>query len=263
MLSIHPACALWPRPSDEVVREIAEDIKARGLDNPIWLFEGAILDGKTRYEACEMVGVTPRFETYTGNDPVEFVVSQNAKRRHMSQGAMGLIIADLAKLRRGGDRGNQYTGGKVVATTLANKNQTMTNLAEIAGLSRDTLIDCKTLHKKAEPNVIEMVRANQVGIQSAASFAKNTPRTEQRIATPEIVRKSGYKFRNGSRTKKNEESTITIPLKDMIDKFLPLIKRVKEQSKRHTGTVSLTELGFIAHELKQLADSWMKGESET
>ena len=51
---------------------------------------------------------------------------------------------------------------------------------------------------------------------------------------------------------------ITIPYEDVIEKLRPLVKRVKEQSKRHAATVSFTELSIIAHELGELADAWMK-----
>ena len=40
---IHPACAMWPHPSNDEVMKWAEDFKVNGLLNPIWLMpDGAI-----------------------------------------------------------------------------------------------------------------------------------------------------------------------------------------------------------------------------
>jgi hypothetical protein len=63
--------------------------------------------------------------------------------------------------------------------------------------------------------------------------------------------------------KLKEQQMITIPYADVTDKFHPLVKRVKEQSKRHAATVSFVELSVIAHELKQLADAWTENGSES
>ena len=53
----HPACTIFPPlPADEL-RELADDIAANGLRNPIVLFQGKILDGRNRYVSCEMAGV--------------------------------------------------------------------------------------------------------------------------------------------------------------------------------------------------------------
>jgi ParB/Sulfiredoxin domain len=181
---IHPACAAWPRPPDDKVREIADSIKAEGLHNPIWLFEGAILDGKTRYEACQMAGVEPIFQTYAGSDPEKFTVSQNAARRHLSPGALALIVAELHKVKNGGDRGNQYTGGREVITPLPHEHEanTLADLADEAGLDRSMVVGAKSLLQHAEPNVLALVRNKQVGVRAAAGFALETPREEQRKA---------------------------------------------------------------------------------
>jgi hypothetical protein len=111
-----------------------------------------------------------------------------------------------------------------------------------------------------------MVKSEQVGIETAACYVRHTPKDKQAKASVHEVKSIGHKIKNGQiklPPSKPQQTMITIPQSDVIEKLYPLIKRVKEQSKRHPGTVSLTELGFIAHELKQLADAWVKDGSES
>src|SRR5215471_5567565 len=70
-------------PSAEL-RELAKDIKANGLQVPIVLYEGKILDGRHRYHACVTEGIEPVFVDFEGDDPFDFVLSMNLHRRHLS-----------------------------------------------------------------------------------------------------------------------------------------------------------------------------------
>jgi ParB-like chromosome segregation protein Spo0J len=83
---VHPAANLFPLLGETELAELAEDIAANGLKNAVVRdCEGRILDGRNRYAACIKAGVEPRFETYEGDDPVDFVVSLNVKRRHLTK----------------------------------------------------------------------------------------------------------------------------------------------------------------------------------
>lgn len=248
---IHPACALWPRPSEDEIWALAEDIKARGLINPLWLFDGSILDGKVRYEACQIAGIEPRFETYTGDDPVNFTISQNKIRRHQELAALTLIVAGLCKLP-------SHRPKLTCLNRQVNQEARTDYLAKEAGVGRSNLVAAKAILKYAEPNILEMVRSEKVGIQSAATFVRNTSRDVQRKASVDQIKRS----RDHQGRKAEPKITIAIPHEDVIGKFRPLIKRVKEQSKRHAATVSFVELSVIAHELEELADAWTENETE-
>jgi ParB-like chromosome segregation protein Spo0J len=49
--SPHPLSEIFPRMNAEELDRLAEDIKANGLKEAIWLFEDKILDGNNRYGA--------------------------------------------------------------------------------------------------------------------------------------------------------------------------------------------------------------------
>jgi len=81
----------------ERLRELADDIRERGLIEPIDLYAGEILDGRNRHAACEMVGAEPRFrEVSSSVDPWLYVWSKNGQRRDLAAAQRYLIWAKLA-----------------------------------------------------------------------------------------------------------------------------------------------------------------------
>jgi len=83
----HELSALFPEVEEEVLANLADDIRKNGLLEPIWLYNDQVLDGWNRYQACLRAKVNPVFEEFTGNDSdaLIFVVSKNIYRRHLKQ----------------------------------------------------------------------------------------------------------------------------------------------------------------------------------
>ena len=68
----HPACLAFPLLANAELRELAEDIKLRGVLQPVVVYRGQVLDGRNRLAACEMAGVAPHFTEWQGGSPVKF-----------------------------------------------------------------------------------------------------------------------------------------------------------------------------------------------
>ena len=107
-MPFHPLAELFPLPSEDELRAMADDIAAHGLREPIVTLEGRILDGRCRYLACKMAAVEPQFENYAGNDPIAYVYSRNIARRHLTKPQCEILAARLAELRVGS---NQHSAG--------------------------------------------------------------------------------------------------------------------------------------------------------
>jgi hypothetical protein len=58
-LKFHPFAELFPLLEGTELEALARDIKEHGQDEPILTYQGMILDGRNRWRACELVGVSP------------------------------------------------------------------------------------------------------------------------------------------------------------------------------------------------------------
>src|SRR5262245_66116447 len=68
-LEFHPLADLFPLMSAAEADELLVDLKKdHGLRDDIVLYEGKILDGRNRYLGCKALGITPRFEEFTGTE---------------------------------------------------------------------------------------------------------------------------------------------------------------------------------------------------
>ena len=55
--------------------------------------------GRNRLAACNLAGVTPTFDYYTGEDPVGYVLFLNNQRRHMTKGQLAMVVVEAQSLR--------------------------------------------------------------------------------------------------------------------------------------------------------------------
>jgi len=89
-------------PAHDVAR-LSADIKENGLREPIHVFNDAIIDGRNRYNACEMAGVRPEFLDYQGDEAglVRFSISLNLHRRHLNESQRAMVANTIANLEQG------------------------------------------------------------------------------------------------------------------------------------------------------------------
>lgn len=100
-LEPHPLSEMFPPMPEMELAALAEDICEHGLHDPIVLYEGKILDGRHRYQACRSTGVPIRTRNYEGADPVGFVWSANFHRRQLDREGRRAAIAAYDKLNPG------------------------------------------------------------------------------------------------------------------------------------------------------------------
>lgn len=98
-MEAHPDAAIFPMMSADELADLAEDIKVNGQRFPIVIAKyedrEVIIDGRNRYEACEIAGVEPKFQQLNGHDPKAFILSANINRRHMNAGQRAMAVAML------------------------------------------------------------------------------------------------------------------------------------------------------------------------
>lgn len=101
MLSPHPLAELFPAMADEAFDQLVADIRANGLREAIILHEGMILDGRNRHRACTVIGIEPITRVWDERgSPLDFVVSKNLHRRHLSDQQRAMVAAKIATMKR-------------------------------------------------------------------------------------------------------------------------------------------------------------------
>jgi hypothetical protein len=103
-IEFHDIASVFPMMKEKDLANLASDIKKNGLQNKIILYENKILDGRNRYKACLMAGVTPKLEEYKGDNPVEYNISVNLQRRHLTKSMKAVSASRKANMSHGGDR---------------------------------------------------------------------------------------------------------------------------------------------------------------
>ena len=98
----HEASRIYPMLSDDLLQELAADIRENGLLEPILIdVDDRIIDGRNRYAACKIAEVEPVFEVHTDADSiVSVVLSLNHKRRHLNKGQLAACAAKAEELMK-------------------------------------------------------------------------------------------------------------------------------------------------------------------
>ena len=126
-LAIHPIALLLPPMNEAEYKEFKDDILGNGLHNPIILYQDKVLDGRNRYLACKELEIDVWAREWEGgSDPIEYVISQNIHRRHLTAGQRSIVAAkamnfhiEAARERQrvaGGDRKSEEYKKTLVAS---------------------------------------------------------------------------------------------------------------------------------------------------
>lgn len=165
----HPLSAAFPDMPEDDFASLVADVRANGLREHGWLYEGMILDGWHRYQACEEAGVKFRYEEFKGSDPVAFVKSRNLERRHLTASQKAAAIVACHEWRpRGGD---QRAPGALRSPTAA-------DMAKEAQVSERTIKQAKLAH---EAGLGEAVRDGALSVKAAAQIAKGRDPEVRRV----------------------------------------------------------------------------------
>ena len=94
----HPYADIFPMIDGDELEQFKADIAANGLQEPIVLYDGMVLDGRNRLAACIATNTEPHFRDYAGNKPLKFVLSTNLSRRHLTSSQRAVIALDVERV---------------------------------------------------------------------------------------------------------------------------------------------------------------------
>lgn len=176
MYQIHPIAQIFPRMPGEEFVALKKDIRENGLIEPIWIYEGMVLDGRHRYYACQETGSDLKVREYEGDDPAGFTISLNLKRRHLNSGQRAMIAAELANMTVGGDRVSEHSAN------LQNGAVSQSSAAELLQVSPRSVATAAKVEREAPPEVAQAVKAGAMSLNLAAQVAELPAEAQQTVA---------------------------------------------------------------------------------
>jgi hypothetical protein len=185
-IPFHPYAELFPPMTPAEFYGLCADIASPiGLQEEIVLYEGKILDGRSRYLACLLKGVPPRFRQYAGEcgSPLAFVVSKNIHRRHLTDGQRAWVAARLKPLFEEEAQLRQRAGLKQataipVGTNLAQREnpketgRSADKAAQLMKVSQSSVKAADQVQKLGVPQLADALAAGKIAVSTAARIAK-------------------------------------------------------------------------------------------
>jgi DNA modification methylase len=172
----HPLSSTFPLTDGPELDVLADDIRQHGLQQDITLYEGKILDGRRRYLACQKAGVTPRFLGLAeGMSPLDFVVSANIQRRHLSRSQLAVIGLKLLPLYEAQAKERQRLskgrGQKGATTGAAFCGKAADHAAKIVGCSGGMIERAKRVQVDA-PLLLPKIERGELSVSDAYALAR-------------------------------------------------------------------------------------------
>lgn len=150
----------------------------------ITIFEGQILDGRNRLEACQLAGVEPKLVEWRGGGSVlEYVVAENLRRRNLTVGQLSAIGVELIPLYEEEARQRRLEGARAAGKASPKIGQpsvpvedlqagkSAEKAAQTVGVSRSSVENAKAL-KTSAPARFEQVKQGTLTLGSAISEVK-------------------------------------------------------------------------------------------
>lgn len=160
-MDLHPLCELFPRMTETEFTALKVDIEVNGLRQAIITLDGKILDGANRYRACTELGVPPIMTSYTGRDPLAYVLSANLHRRHLDASQRSLIASNVANMRQGERSDLPSIGGKL----------SRSDAGKLLNVSEKSVERAAKVITDGVPELVEAVKSGTISVSAAAVVA--------------------------------------------------------------------------------------------
>jgi ParB-like chromosome segregation protein Spo0J len=90
---------------------LKSDIETNGQREDIVVWRGLLIDGRNRLRACEELDIEPQIaELMDETDPVQYALSHNLHRRHLTTAQRAIVAAKLATLKHGDNQHSKEDG---------------------------------------------------------------------------------------------------------------------------------------------------------
>lgn len=178
-LKQHPLSAAFPAMLDIDFQALRDSIENIGVQNPITLYEGMVIDGWHRYSAATAAGLDCPMVDLGDVDPRDFVLAQNKARRHITQAQLIAAASAVYQWRPNGGNHSALSAECISSKALAEK----------VGAGVRSVEQYRQVQREARPEVVDAVKRGEIGLPKASAIAK-LPKDEQAAAIHQPAPKS-------------------------------------------------------------------------
>lgn len=217
----HPAASVFPMMSEAELNGLADDIGTNGLRDAVTICrldgEWLLLDGRNRREACRRAGVECASLIYKPEGGhVEFVVSRNIHRRHLTDGQRAVAAARLANLGHGqrktpqGAESSIDDSGSDQEPTRATAPMTQAEAAKLLNVTKMNVERAKSVLKTGTPELVGALERGEVSVSAAAAVAKLPVEVQQKAVAEKTVAAMAKDIRETAKAEREPVAPIHI-----------------------------------------------------
>ena len=196
-MKTHKFADIFPMMGDEQFQILKNDIKENGFDenNPIWIYEDKILDGRNRNKACKELKIKPVIKIYNGDSPLDFVIRLNLKRRHLTSSQCAVVAQEVmpmleeeAKKRQQGGQGGVLLVEKIPQAKVRD-NKSAVKAGKMFNVNEKYVRDIKKLKKDGKQKEIEAIKQGEKTITEVKRQIKEDKRETERKEDSKKIKK--------------------------------------------------------------------------
>lgn len=181
-MEYHPAANIFRVMDKDEFERLKADIKANGLREAIWTYNGKIIDGRHRFEACEELNIAPTFREWNGQGSlIQFVVSLNLSRRHLDSSQRAALSIKIRRLMEDEARERQGARNDISQKfdgSCAGKASEV--VANLFGTNHQYVSAAKKLEIVA-PELLELVAEGAIKIPHAVELSQMSEDEQEEI----------------------------------------------------------------------------------
>jgi ParB-like chromosome segregation protein Spo0J len=207
-LKFHEAANIFPLMFDAEFDALKADIASQGVQLPIELLDGLIIDGRNRYRACVELGKKCPSVVVRCDDPVAYVLSRNLHRRHLTPSQLAMVgdkaralFDKLAKERQKARKGNQ-PGATPETLPELRKGDARDAAGKAVGVSGKLIDSAAKVRKEGVPELAKAVEEGRISVSMAAKLADADSDTQNKVAS--AAKFSGGRYRLPKKQKADE-----------------------------------------------------------
>lgn len=164
---------LIPPLQEEEYKLLEKSIIDEGCRNALVIWDGFIIDGHNRYEICNKHDI--EFETIykefeNREDVKEWIITNQFARRNLTTYDKSVLALKLKDIFA--SRAKEQQGNKINIVQKSAQSRTRDKLANIAGVSHDTISKVEKIEENATDEIKQKIKGGELTINKAFNYLK-------------------------------------------------------------------------------------------